>query len=241
MSYSARGRARRKSKYSRSFKSRSGRKFRPGYDRTGGYNKFVNRPAAIAQELKFLDSSHDDNPIPSAGQVIGSVNLIAQGVTQSTRVGRKCTIKAINWHWCVGLPARTDVATPPTVNDTVRVMMILDKQCNGAAATVTDVLFTADWQSFNNLSNSNRFRVLYDKTVDLNYTDMIHDEAANTFSNHRVNHTKSFYKKCNIPIEFSATSGALTTVRSNNIFVMVISSSGIATIDSVVRIRFTDS
>jgi len=71
--------------------------FQPGVDRTGGYyGRFAGRGA----ELKFFDTatsfSIDTSPeVPATGQLV----LIPQGVTESTRVGRKCVIRSIQGRW----------------------------------------------------------------------------------------------------------------------------------------------
>jgi len=68
--------------------------FRPGYDRTGGsYGRYAGRGA----ELKFFDTSlsflfDTTGEVPATGQLV----LIPQGVTESTRVGRKCVIKSVH-------------------------------------------------------------------------------------------------------------------------------------------------
>jgi len=51
------------------------------------------------------------------------------------------------------------------------------------------------------------------------------------------------YKKCNIPIEYSGTTGAITEIRSNNIFLLA-SSDGqaddLVTMVGNCRVRFSD-
>jgi len=75
--------------------------FQPGVDRTGGYyGRFAGRGA----ELKFFDTatsfSIDTSPeVPATGQLV----LIPQGVTESTRVGRKCVIRSIQDDGICGL------------------------------------------------------------------------------------------------------------------------------------------
>ena len=50
----------------------------------------------------------------------------------------------------------------------VRIIVYLDRQCNGAAAGVTDLLESASYLSFRNLANQSRFKFLYDKTIPIN-------------------------------------------------------------------------
>ncbi len=197
------------------------------------------RVASIpSPELKFHDVDIDDAVVQSAGDVDPAINLIAAGTTESTRIGRKVTILSIGWRYSVTLP-EVDAAATPAPGDVIRVMLVLDKQCNGAAATVTDMLETTGYQSFNNLSNKSRFRTLHDATFPLNYLTLASDNAA-VVSSAEVWQHYTFFKKVKIPIEFSAGTGALTEIRSNNLFVLLITKRGAAGFESKMRLRFSD-
>ncbi len=202
------------------------------------FQEFRGRTAVLGGELKFHDVDLDDAAVATAGTITPTINIIPQGVEEDGRVGRKCTITHINWRYNVSL-LEQDAGATPRNGDTVRVIMFLDKQANGATAAVTDILESADWQSFNNLSNSGRFRTLHDKTYDLNYLTLASD-AAGVVSSAEVNIEDAFYKKCSIPIEFSAATGAITEIRSNNIGVLLISRSGAGGFVSKIRLRFSD-
>ncbi len=188
------------------------------------------------KELKFRDSDLDDATIAVAGTVTPSIVLIAQGVTESQRVGRKCTVANIGWKYNISLPLQQDAADIGN-GDVVRVIMYLDKQANGATAAVTDILETADYQSFNNLSNVGRFTKLLDATHEINSL-VAGTDGANTITTPEINNSYTFYKKCNIPLEFNSTAGVITEIRSNNIGVLLLSKNGNAGFDSKIRIRF---
>ncbi len=216
---------------------RKRRAFRPGYDRVSGY--YGRYAPQGGGELKFHDVDLDDAVVANGGTITATINIIPQGVTEITRVGRKCTIKRIGWRYTVNLPESDAQATPASA-DTVRVILYMDKQANGATAAVTNILESADFQSFNNLANSMRFRVLMDRTHSMSYSGMASDGAgvvsqANTFN------TFTFFKKCNIPLEFNAATGAIGEIRSNNLEVLLISSSGTASFASKFRLRFSDN
>ncbi len=183
-------------------------------------------------ELKFFDTLLGATAFATAGVVFSpSLNLIPQGITESTRVGRKCTIKKINMMGFLLLNSGTAVTS-----ETYRVMLVVDKQANGAAATVLDVLQTADEKSFNNLANTSRFQVLKNWYGSMNKTADI-----GTNINSRIQ-TFKFNKKCEIPIEFDATSGAITTIKSNNIFLIGLSSVGTTlSLSHNTRVRFSDN
>lgn len=211
---------------------------RAGYLRRGGY---YGRYTPAGAEQKFHDLDIDDAAISSAGAILanGSCNLIAQGVTESERIGRKCTITAINWRFEMTLPEADAVATPGPSGQ-IRVIVFLDKQANGATAVVTDILETADYQSFNNLANTSRFRTLMDRSYSLNRQSLASDGAGVVSEAEYAVHD-TFYKKVKIPIEFSGATGALTEIRSNNIGVLVIGRTSLPKFESKMRIRFSDS
>ncbi len=190
-----------------------------------------------AQEVKFFDLSIDDALMASGGTVEQpSVNIIRQGTGDSQRVGRKCLIKAIGWRFQVSLPAQTDVALGA---DTARVILFQDKQCNKAAAVVLDVLESADFQSFNNLSNTGRFRTLMDRTYSLNATAGAGQNASDSSSLFVIDDT--VFLKLATVIEFNADAGVIADINSNNIGVLLISRNGRASFSSQMRVRFTDS
>ncbi len=231
-----RGRARRAGpaaipqlRFQRRFRGR----FVKGYDRTGGfYGRFRQNG-----ELKFHDVDLDDAVVDSAGAITASVCLIPQGVTEKTRVGRKCTIRSINWDYEIDLPEKVAQATPP-VPEHFRIIMYLDKQANGATATVTGILESADYQSFNNLANSSRFYTLMDRRFTMQYTAAIGITASSDWPQQL--RRGSFYKRCNIPLEFDSTMGVITEIRSNNIGVLLITRGGVGGFASKIRLRFSD-
>ncbi len=215
--------------------------------RTNGKSKFVRRkfmaPRTVVYvqpsgELKFHDLDINVNPIAAAGGIIiDSVNKISQGVTESERIGRKCRIKSINWRWDLLLPG---TATRAETSDVVRILLYLDKQANGATATVTGILESADFQSFNNLSNKGRFRTLMDRTYNLSASAGSGRGTTDTLDYGEFTLQDSTFLKVNIPVEFSGTTGAIGEIRSNNIGVLAIGKAGYTIFSSKMRLRFSD-
>ncbi len=214
----------------------------PGYTRTSGfYGRFSGGRKGSTQELKFLDVDIDDASIASAGTIVkDTVNVIVQGNTESNRIGRKVVIKKIGWRY--NISGAVVSSTSASKSETVRLILYLDKQCNGAAATALDILETDDYQSFNQLANTSRFRILMDRTHTLDPKAGAGDGTANDQAGYGM--TGSFYKNCNIPIEYdnSATTGVLTTIRSNNLGVLILGKEGtILSMLGNMRLRFTDA
>ncbi len=129
-------------------------------------------------------------------------------------------------------------STINNATDTMRTMVILDKQCNGANPTVAQVLASTDIDSYRNLQLSGRFTVLLDRTTDINTMGLAGDGAANDSA--PISRSFSFYKKCNVPLEFDASTGAITDLTTNNIFVLLISELGQSSWQAGCRVRFSD-
>ncbi len=197
-------------------------------------------------ELKFHDIDWDEAAADISAGVISNTSslvLIGQGVTDSTRIGRKAVIKSIGWRGQIQLVGTATAAA--TVPEIVRLILVLDTQANGAAPAVTGadgLLASANYQSFNNLTNKGRFTVLRDEVFDMNPLVAAGNGTTNDFG--AVNKSFTFFHKCNIPIEYSGTAApsVITELRTNNIFgIMINKTTATNTIlDSKFRFRFTD-
>ncbi len=204
----------------------------------GGVRKAPQYATPTAGELKFHDVDLDDAVVAAAGTIVASINLIPQGVTEITRIGRLCRLARIGWRYHYSLPTQDAQALPAT-GDILRMVLYKDKQSNGATATVTGILESADYQSFNNLANQRRFMILMDRTVSINYDSLASDGAGIVSSNAQIR-AGAFYKTCNIPLEFDGATGAITELRSDNLGVLLISKNGICGFNSKFRLRFKD-
>lgn len=212
----------------------------PSYRR---WRQSPRAPVRMAQvERKFLDTLISAQATSNAWQVTNSQNLIAQGTTQSTRVGRKVTIRNIHCSGQVELTDTVDVeASPGPVK--VKICLMQDTQANGANPTASGtagVYSDTDINSFHNLANAGRFRTLYVWEDVLNVSG---GAGAGTSGNDWAGETKplAYHKDVNIPIEFNSTTGAITEILSNNLFwAFCASNSAGCTFTVRTRIRFTD-
>ncbi len=136
------------------------------------------------------------------------------------------------------MPELTGLATTPS-DDIVRVMLCIDHQANGAAPTVLEVLEDELFEAHNNLTNKNRFDILYDKRFEIHYNSSTNDAQTSTVSVGKVHKYVQFHKKLKLPIEFSGTGGLITEITSNNLFFLYISNTGLAGIENQSsRIRY---
>lgn len=213
-------------------------KANPGYYRTTGYyGRYPSAGGSGTGELKFFDTTDTFAALVPAGEIKNSLNLIPQGVTESTRIGRKCTIRSLQIRGNLNLPPVAGVSAAG--GSVVRIIVYQDKQANGVAATVTDILNTADIHSFRNLANSHRFRILKDSTIDINPTAAAGDGTTNDTTS--VYKSWECYLRVNVPLEFSSTTGAITELRSNNLGILAISETSSNIIFNYnCRVRYSD-
>ncbi len=212
-------------------------RFKKGYDRVSGfYGRFGRSAGARGVERKFFDTAisftaDSTGEVPATGQL----TLIPQGVTESTRVGRKAFIHSINGH------GKMTLSPGAAANGSASVFMylILDKQANGAAAGVTDV-FTGTGLStaLHNLVNSQRFIVLKKWNLAFNA-----GAGVTTAYNTTVKLWTLYKRFKSLPIEYSSTTGAITEIKSNNLFLMAGTgglTDDLVSINGTIRLRFTD-
>lgn len=217
------------------------RGFKPGYNRTGGLYGRFGRAAiqnGMVPELKFFDTALniliDASAEVSTTAATGAIALIPQGDTASTRDGRVCHIQSIHLKGVL-------VHTPgiaATASGVVYLYLMLDKQANGALPTgASDVVTSTSLStSFMALENSSRFQVLKKWVVAIN------PMAGASTSLNSTTKNLDYFKKCNIEMQYSSTTGAITEIKSNNVF-MMFGASGVAIDDTVVfngnaRLRF---
>lgn len=212
------------------------RTFVKGKDRVGGY--YGRFPQTKTGELKFFDLDLNDPAISQTGMITESVNEIAQGVTESTRIGRKCTVKSIHWRYRLSIPA-VDAGASLENSGSVRLIMYVDKQCNGATATVADILEQGSIRSFRNLANQGRFTTICDKVVNLAAGAPTSDGVGVVSQPYNPKNL-TFFKGLNLPLEFSSITGVISEIRSNNIGVLLIGDQGNEQITSRIRVRYSD-
>lgn len=158
--------------------------------RTGGnYNQIYRRynPRAgryykgAGPEVKYLDIKgaiqYSDTAVgantagSSSLPVLELLNGCVQGTDSTTRIGRKICMKSIQGRWTFTLQtAAAGTQAAGVVAGQARLLIVYDKQANGAAPIATDILqdgTTSSLQSPLNLNNRERFIVLIDKFINL--------------------------------------------------------------------------
>lgn len=201
--------------------------------RFGGFRGVGQRSP---QERKVIDVAQATYGLNTTGSVT-ALNLVATGTDYTNRIGRKVNITAVQMR---GFAALADATAGPTLT---RIMLVWDMQPNGALALVTDVLNAALPDSFMNLNNRDRFRVLYDKQFVFGATTNVATQAyaqAPSVMNLNV------YKRCNQPVTFSGTTAAIGSMETGALLLVTVgdqtaASTAGANAYLTFRMRFTDA
>ncbi len=110
----------------------------------------------VSQELKFLDTDVVDAQINNTMTFFNPM-IIPQGDTESERIGRKVIIKSLS---IKGTLTLTGAIATANTSSLVTMKVVQDTQTNKNLFGATDLLETDTFDSFNQLANRNRFRVL---------------------------------------------------------------------------------
>jgi len=117
--------------------------------RRGVYRGVVRK---AFREVNFVDLASAAYKHDTTG-TIALVATIAQGASQSQRIGKVAYLKSVQIR---GYAVNNTAAT---FNDCCCIL-VYDKQPTGSLPAITDVLNTANSRSFNNDVNSKRFKIL---------------------------------------------------------------------------------
>jgi len=192
--------------------------------RTGGFWGVKSRSA---DEKKFVDTEINGD-ITTTG-IVTPINLIATGTDFFERIGRKVLIKSFQVRSFMGLENINNASG-------VRLMLVYDKQTNGALPAIGDILgipiASNPFVAMLNLNNRDRFVILWDKIYRMDLGSGI------------VTVLKK-YKKLSHETVFSGTTAAIGSIATGGLYLVQIGSVAAGTTDvdqsSVVRIRFQDA
>jgi len=188
-------------------------------------------------EDKFFDND-DYGPIAPTG----TRNLlfdVAQGVGPSVRVGRKCVVVSMQYYLTLSVPGFS-LDNTGFIGDKVTLWIIQDRQCNGALAGIDDVfrnVGTPISMRFRNLANSQRFRILKRCEYVLKNS---YEVTGVAFGGLYVR--DSGFINLNIPFEFSGSTGSISEIKTNNLFMLIStdSTTDLVAYELTSRLKFTD-
>lgn len=208
--------------------------WKPGRDRTSGFYQRFGK----GKKNKFFETAVSFL-VDSTGEVpaTGQLNLVPTGTSEITRIGSAIIVKEIQFRGIMQMaPAASAQASSFAI-----IYLVLDKQCNGAAAAVTDVLTSNSLATaLTNLGTTSRFSILKKWRVPFNATAGVTTAYCNITKNWEWTH------KCNIPIQWDTanTDGSIGSIKSNNLFLLAGSdgySDDLIGCTAICRLRFEDA
>lgn len=195
--------------YVKPLKPKTYRKSKTNIART--VNKIINKDV----EYHFKDVAPSVSL--SATGTLTLLNGLTTGDTDQTRQGKKVTVKSIQ------LGGTVSTTTEDTV---VRAMLVYDKQANGDAPSILDILTAKEPGAFKNLDNRKRFIILMDRVIPLSL-----NEGASV-------RKVEYYKRHNLPVIYNqGTAGTISDISTGSIYLILFAT--VSCLSSVkARIRF---
>lgn len=191
----------------------------------GGWARGGNNP-----ERKFVDTSQSFTLTAGSNAFAAGVllNSLATGTTASERIGRKVVMKSIYIRYSV------EMAPTGTGGAPFRILVVYDKQANGAATTIAQPLLTSAFNSLNNLSNKDRFVTLFDHV-----TESIDAQGPSAVAD-------VLYKSINLKTHFDEDiDGGIDDITTGSVYMFVAQQGTILTAAPTfvcrTRIRYTDN
>ncbi len=205
------------------------------YRKSGYYGRYNRNTRSQNFELKFFDHIIGGTTLTSTGvSISSSLNLIVQGIGENERIGRRCTIHSIEIHGKARIPTTTDATK---ASDLYRIVIYIDTQCNGTAATWLQLFDQASVDSHYRLENQGRFIILFDKRKTLTANAGAGNGTANDFVEQYQKW--DIKKRLNTVIEYAPEAVAITTIKTNNLGIVGISADGLTVWSGTVRLRLT--
>lgn len=122
-----------------------------GY-RSTRYGRKLNRRGAQSKETGFVDLVNASYAADTTG-TLTLIATVAQGASVNQRIGKKITWKSMFIRGsCFAGSATTTVSTA--------FLIVYDRRPTGGNPNITDILVSANANSFNNDTNSGRFQIL---------------------------------------------------------------------------------
>ncbi len=203
------------------------------------------------QELKFVDYTVTNDAFTTVwagGEMEDatalSISAIAEGTGDSQRAGRVATLISWKINGFVNIAAVESITTP-LPDQIARIVVVHDKQTNGAQLNAEDVFdtiaATTDINSMLKLQQEHRFKVLKDIMISVHRTQT-NEGAVNLFASgiHRFPFMMSGKFNPPIRVNHSATAAAIASVTDNSIHVIGTATNAAVLLNYRSRVRFLE-
>jgi len=211
-----------------------------GFLRTGGnyrrYRGLGYNPRGRA-ERKFFDIAFSTVALVApASAVFQHLLDVDQGTGASDRLGQRITVVSIQLEMFINMNSAT---TGQALH--IRGALVEDRQANGAVPGFNNYYASVTSTAVRTLSNIQRFRTLKEWDFNINSPGFAGNGTANDSS--EVLRKFNLFKKCNIKVRYSGSTGVITAVQSTNIVFIIMASSTtpVSTLTGTMRFRYIDA
>lgn len=173
------------------------------------------------QEKKTIDTGEIVYSVNAAAPSLTLLNGVISGDDFNNRDGRRIFMKSIFMRGSVNAQAFG------AAQGMSRLIVFYDKQTNGAAPAILDVLVTATVASQLNLNNRSRFQILADQTFFFSNTGEAIREV-------------EVFRNLNLDAQYSGVTASVASIATGSIYMLMLAD--FSTVDYKVseRIRFLD-
>lgn len=195
-------------------------------------------------EKKFHEITRSEEAIAliATGAIDSPLQGISQGTTAQTRLG----IRLFGWSLEVRGQIKMPTSTDLTLDNQVRLLIVLDKQANGSTPTFAQVLnldgSSNPFYAYQKEENRRRFTILKDRFFPLNVIAAAGNGTANDAG--QVVFPFTFYKKWANGLKVvyqTGASGGVSDIMDNNIWVMAFAKDATqSTIEWTSHLKYTD-
>jgi len=181
---------------------------------------------ASGPEIKNIDvNSTSAPPLTASFSVPQLLNGVTQGSGATARLGRKILMKSFQIRYTCSVVDGDDASQH-------RIVVVYDKQTNGAAPIATDVFTVNDFNSPLNLNNSDRFVVIC-------------DEITESVQSSVINISGKRYVKMNMEVLCGGSGNAVADINSGSVYIFIANNASptMGTVTSLfwyIRIRLCD-
>lgn len=177
--------------------------------------RFSRMPRAVVlrrPELKAFNVNTVFSPDSIGGAASSAcLSLVAQGTDDINRIGRRLAPQFLDCRWYF-----TGTGSAITA-DCVRILIFQDRTAPHSIPPLSDVLENVGVQGVYQQSHSNRFKILYDKTQDVDYVGGVGGEGPR-----QSNLAHAVKLRLTGMTAYDGATGSILNVAENNVFVYCI-------------------
>ena len=198
------------------------------------YRGFTPRAFSRGEwKFKDINIAVDINTTEVATLLTG----LAPGNGASDRIGTK-----VDWR-SLEIRLRSEATATTGITQFCRWMIVLDRQANGVAPTLAQILLAASTTAPRNLANRKRFKIITDKAY---HIGGVLNGAGTGASVPNCRYFKKYLKfRRPITTEYNTgVAGTIADIATNSIYLMALGTSGVGDTDAslagYIRMRYTD-